>query len=67
MTDFSFLSSPFFILALLVDLILKGIALWKSARHDQLLWFIAILLISSIGILPMIYLLAFQKPAENQS
>ncbi len=43
---------PFVIL----DLILRGISLWKSAKRDQNVWFIALLLVNSMGILPLIYL-----------
>lgn len=40
----------------LFDLILRGFALWKSARKNQNVWFIALLLVNSVGILPLIYL-----------
>ena len=39
----------------------KGIALWKSARQGQLLWFIAILVVNSAGILPILYIVFFQS------
>jgi hypothetical protein len=39
----------------------KGIALWKSGRNNQLAWFICILIFNTIGILPIVYLLFFQK------
>ncbi|MDO8341184.1 MAG: DUF5652 family protein [Candidatus Woesebacteria bacterium] len=42
---------------LVFDLILKGIALWKSAKNGQKVWFITLLIVNSIGILPLIYLL----------
>lgn len=48
--------TPFLYLAILVDLILKGISLYKSARREQKGWFIALLLVNSFGILPTIYL-----------
>lgn len=44
---------PFMIL----DVVLKGFALWRSARKGQNVWFIALLLVNSLGILPGIYLL----------
>ncbi len=49
--------APFAIL----DLVLKGFALWRAARNKQLYWFIALLVINSIGILPLIYLFISQK------
>lgn len=49
---------PLFYLLLVLDLILKGITLYKSAQRDQKAWFIALLIVNSLGILPIIYLLA---------
>lgn len=43
------------------SVIWKGIALWKSARHRQLVWFIVLLVVNTAGILEIIYLLFFQK------
>ena len=42
------------------SIIWKGIALWKASRNNQWGWFIAILLINTVGILEIIYLLGFQ-------
>ncbi|MDD2444784.1 MAG: DUF5652 family protein [Candidatus Nanoarchaeia archaeon] len=39
----------------------KGIALWKTGRNNQLTWFVCILIFNTIGILPILYLLFFQK------
>ena len=55
-----------FILLLLVvisiwDLVWKGLALWKCGRNNQPAWFIVILLLNTAGIIPIIYLLFFQK------
>ena len=50
------------------DLIWKSLALWSSARNGQKSWFIAILIINSLGILPIIYLIWFKPkrlPREN--
>lgn len=54
------------LLAWLIPLIIweavwKGIALWKAGRNNQLKWFIAILVLNTVGILPIIYLKFFQK------
>jgi len=45
------------------DGVWKLIAMWKSARHDQLAWFICLALFNTVGILPILYILCFQKPA----
>ena len=46
---------------IVIDLVMKGMGLWRSARHDQKYWFVGILIVNSAGILPLIYLLFFQK------
>lgn len=66
-TEFSL--SILVVIGLLVlwDVTWKAVALWKSARHDQLKWFVAILVLNSAGILPIIYLSFFQKQPEKSS
>ncbi|MGH4025203.1 MAG: DUF5652 family protein [Pseudonocardiaceae bacterium] len=44
------------------ELVWKGLALWRAARNDQPAWFIVLLIINSVGILPIIYLLTHRKP-----
>jgi uncharacterized membrane protein len=43
------------------DGIWKLIALWKSARNNQLAWFICLAIFNTVGILPILYILYFQK------
>lgn len=43
------------------DLIWKCLALWKSARRNQPIWFVILLLVISVGILPIIYLTIYEK------
>ena len=43
----------------------KGIALWKTGRHNQLVWFVCIFIFNTIGILPIIYLVFFQKKEKK--
>ncbi|MFA5019729.1 MAG: DUF5652 family protein [Candidatus Pacearchaeota archaeon] len=50
-----------FLLIAVWELIWKGIALWKTGRNNQLVWFVFILILNTIGILPIVYLLFFQK------
>lgn len=45
------------------DGVWKLIALWKSARHNQLAWFICLAIFNTAGILPILYLWLFQKKA----
>jgi len=39
----------------------KGLALWKSARSGEKWWFLALLLINTMGILELVYLFVFAK------
>ena len=39
------------------DVVWKGLAMWEAAKRREKGWFIAILIINSVGILPIIYLL----------
>jgi hypothetical protein len=41
----------------------KLIALWKSARHNQLAWYICLAIFNTAGILPILYILFFQPAA----
>ena len=43
------------------DGIWKLIALWKSARNEQLAWFICVAIFNTVGILPILCILFFQK------
>ena len=48
------------VLLVIWDGVWKLIALWKSARHGQLAWFICLAIFNTIGILPILYILFFQ-------
>lgn len=65
-TSFSlFQTTPQYIFLILIlglwELVWKGIALWKAAKESQKYWFIAILILNTIGILPIIYIFLFKK------
>lgn len=52
----------YWVLAFVVlDLFFKGIALWRSVKHNQRNWFVVLLIINSAGILPILYLTIFDK------
>lgn len=44
----------------LVDVIFTGVGMWIAARGEQKGWFIAMLLLNTLGILPALYLIFFQ-------
>jgi len=49
-----------FLFAILV-VVLKGYALWHAAKRNEKWWFIAILIINTIGILELVYLIFIIK------
>ncbi|MBI2665371.1 hypothetical protein HYX12_01990 [Candidatus Woesearchaeota archaeon] len=49
------------------SLIWKGIGLWYTGKYQQKGWFIAILFLNTLGLLPMIYLLWFNPELEKKS
>ncbi|OGM03828.1 hypothetical protein A3E15_01490 [Candidatus Woesebacteria bacterium RIFCSPHIGHO2_12_FULL_42_9] len=53
------------IVALVWTLFWKGLALWKSAKNNQKYWFVALLVLSTIGVLEIIYLAFFQKKGKK--
>ncbi len=43
----------------------KGIALWRAAKNNQKGWFVAILLINTVGILEIFYVFVFSKEKKQ--
>lgn len=66
---------PLFILALVWTTVLKGFSLWYAARGGQKAWFVALLIVNTLGILEIVYLIWFRprsfelekRPAEHSS
>ncbi|MFC2044743.1 DUF5652 family protein [Chloroflexota bacterium] len=48
-------------LDLVWELVWKGIALWRAGKNGHKVWFIAILIFNTIGILPIVYIFGFSK------
>ncbi len=46
---------------ILWSLFWKGMALYRSARNGQKIWFVVLLLVNTLGILEIIYLLFFSN------
>jgi hypothetical protein len=47
----------FWAVVLIWDIIWRGLALWRAAREKSKGWFVAILLLNTVGLLPIVYLL----------
>jgi len=57
---------PLIIICAVCDTVWKLIGLWKSARNNELIWFILIAFFNTLGILPIIYIL-LSRNKKNQS
>jgi len=55
-----------FVVLLIWSLSWKGIALWKAARNGDKAWFIALLILNTIGILEIFYIFVFSKREESR-
>jgi methionyl-tRNA synthetase len=61
---------PFAILTVLIFLtiwttVIKAFALWYAARNNQPVWFVALLVLNTLGLLELAYLLAFRKDKQS--
>jgi len=54
--------NPFLFAAILIwSIFWKSLALWRTSKSNQKYWFLAILILNTIGILEIIYLFKFSK------
>ncbi|MCX6742902.1 MAG: DUF5652 family protein [Candidatus Parcubacteria bacterium] len=53
------------ILLVVWSIIWKGLALWKAARNGHAAWFVVMMIFNTVGILEIIYILAFSKPKKE--
>ncbi|HEV2413062.1 MAG TPA: DUF5652 family protein [Candidatus Saccharimonadales bacterium] len=47
------------------DLFWRGLALWRAVKRGDKPWFVVMLIINSVGILPILYLL-FTEPKTKK-
>lgn len=52
---------PVLIIVGIWDVVWKLIGMWRSARNNQVAWFICIAVFNTLGILPIIYILTHRK------
>lgn len=60
MTDFPMFGSLVALFAVW-SLVWKGFALWRAARTGEKWWFMAFLVINTVGLLELLYLFIFTK------
>lgn len=53
-----------FIVLMIWSVVWKGLALWKAAGNKDLKWFIALLVLNTVGILEILYIYVFSKKKE---
>ena len=63
-TFWSVVAIAFFAL-MIWSVIWKGLALWKAAQLGDKYWFIALLIINTIGILEILYIYIFSKKKKQ--
>lgn len=47
-----------------LEMILKGYAMWRAAQNKQMIWFIALFIFNTLGILPLLYIFVFQNKSS---
>ena len=45
----------------------KGLALWKSAQKSQRWWFVAFLVVNTLGILEILYIYVFSERRHHRA
>ena len=61
------IGSGIFVLLLVLawSIVWKGLALWKAAREGSRGWFIALLVVNTLGILEILYIFVFSKKSAS--
>jgi methionyl-tRNA synthetase len=60
--------SPFVIVPVAIwSVVWKGLALWRAARLQQKGWFIALLVINTLGILEILYIYIITRKTPSNS
>jgi len=64
--DLTILNNPWVMVTIVLWTIpWKGVALWKSARQTDKAWFVALLLINTVGLLEILYIFLFSKKKQT--
>ncbi len=45
------------ILVTIWDVVWKAIAMWRAAKRDSKTWFVILMIVNSVGVLPILYLI----------
>lgn len=44
----------------------KGVAMWKSAKNNQMIWFVVFLVVNLLAIPEIVYIFFFQKKVKKK-
>ncbi|MDA8611397.1 DUF5652 family protein [Candidatus Pacebacteria bacterium] len=58
--------SVLFWILLIWTFVWKGVALWKAARNNSKPWFIALLVVNTMGLLEILYIFYFSKKDKKK-
>jgi len=48
------------------ELCWKAVALWKAARNKHTTWYVCLLILNTVGLLPIIYIFFFSKNKKKK-
>jgi len=54
------------VIVILWELIWKGLALYRAGKKQQPIWFVLILILNTMGILPIIYLIISKDKIKSK-
>ncbi len=64
-TGFMLALMPLLLVVALWTIVIKGYALWHAARGNQKWWFVALLIVNTLGILEIVYLIWFRPNSSH--
>jgi hypothetical protein len=64
--EFLIILGPLILVLVVLALVLKAYAVWNAAKRGELVWFVALLFINTMGILELIYIFGFMKKTPKQ-
>ena len=66
-SDWIAVAGLLFVILVLWSVVWKGLALWKAAHEESKPWFVALLIINTVGILEILYLYVFSKKSSGNN
>lgn len=59
--------APFFLILLPLVVALKGYTLWHAAKRNELWWFVALLVVNTMGLLELAYIIFVLKKFSSHT